>query len=175
MGRAPWLVVPLLVLSACGSAEQPVRSGTEEPAASPAPSETRSSEPTRSPTPDPDEQRGTVLAIDDSEFGRMLFDRRGQAIYLFEPESAGTPACYGECEKAWPPVLTTARPQASKGADPDLLGTVRRRDGSRQVTYGGWPLYFYAHEGPGEVLCHDVFLNGGLWLAVGPDGRPLPA
>ncbi len=43
---------------------------------------------------------------------------------------------------------------------------------------GGWwrgrPLYYYAHEGPGQVLCHDVDLNGGLWWVVGPDGRRRP-
>lgn len=110
----------------------------------------------------------------DSPFGRMLFDRRGQAIYLFEPESDGQPTCYGECEAAWPPVLSRGRPEATEGLRPTLIGTVIRRDGSPQVTYGGWPLYSYAHEGPGEVLCHDVVLNGGLWLAIGPDGEALP-
>ena len=40
---------------------------------------------------------------------------------------------------------------------------MKRRGGKRQVTYKGKPLYYYAHEGPNEVLCHDVFLNGGYW------------
>jgi hypothetical protein len=43
-----------------------------------------------------------------------------------------------------------------------------------QVTYAGHPLYLYANEGPGEVLCHNVFLNGGLWLVVTPEGGPGP-
>jgi hypothetical protein len=38
------------------------------------------------------------------------------------------------------------------------------------VTYGGHPLYYYAHEGPGQVLCHDVIEFGGRWLVVTPDG-----
>ena len=105
----------------------------------------------------------------------MLFDRRGQAIYLFEPESDGTPACYGSCAEAWPPVLTDGSPQVRAGAEAGLLGTVRRDDGTTQVTYNGWPLYFYAHERPGEVLCHNVVLNGGLWLVLGADGEPRPA
>ena len=49
-----------------------------------------------------------------------------------------------------------------------------RRDGRKQVTYAGKPLYFYAHEEPGEVRCHNVDLNGGLWWVVGPDGKRRP-
>ena len=39
------------------------------------------------------------------------------------------------------------------------------------MTYAGQPLYYYAHEGPGQVLCHNVYLNGGLWWVVGPSGK----
>jgi hypothetical protein len=57
---------------------------------------------------------------------------------------------------------------------PDLLGTTTRRNGDRQVTYAGRPLYTYAHEGRGEVLCHDVRLNGGYWWVLDPEGEPRP-
>ena len=43
------------------------------------------------------------------------------------------------------------------------------------VTYAGKALFYYAHEGPGEVLCHNVNENGGLWLVVTPKGDPAPA
>jgi hypothetical protein len=39
------------------------------------------------------------------------------------------------------------------------------------VTYAGHPLYYYAHEGKTQVLCHDVREFGGLWLAVTPSGE----
>ena len=55
-----------------------------------------------------------------------------------------------------------------------MLGTTRRTDGTTQVTYGGHPLYFYAHEGKHEVKCHHVYLNGGIWYAVLPNGDPAP-
>lgn len=104
----------------------------------------------------------------------MLFDRSGQAIYLFEKESGPRAACYGACAAAWPPVLTDGRPRAVGDVRQRLLGTTTRRDGSRQVTYGGHPLYYYAHEDKGEVLCHDVEQFGALWLVVRPDGGPAP-
>ena len=114
---------------------------------------------------------GTRLTIRDSQFGDMLFDSKRQAIYIFENDRRGTTVCYGECAKAWPPVVTRGKPIAGTGVDARLLGTVKRRDGTRQVTYAGQPLYYYAHERPGQVLCHNVNLNGGLWWAIGPDGK----
>ncbi|HLM03893.1 MAG TPA: hypothetical protein VK402_01750 [Blastococcus sp.] len=115
---------------------------------------------------------GTTVTTGESEFGVMLFDPSGQAMYLFDKETAGAPDCYGDCATDWPPVLTDGAPQATGNVRTDLLGTVPRDDGSTQLTYAGHPLYFYAHEGPGEVLCHDVVEYGGTWLVVTPVGSP---
>ena len=70
--------------------------------------------------------------------------------------------------------LHEGRPgRAARASRTSLLGTVKRRDGRLQVTYAGKPLYFYVNEGPGEVRCHNVNLNGGLWWVVGADGKRL--
>jgi hypothetical protein len=61
--------------------------------------------------------------------------------------------------------------KAMRGVKQSLIGTVRRRNGRLQVTYNGWPLYYYAHEGPREVKCQNVNEFGGLWLVVKPNGR----
>ncbi len=71
-------------------------------------------------------------------------------------------------------MLTDGTPQAGGAADAVLLVTTRRTDGSVQVTYADHPLYFYENEGPGEVLCHNVFLNGGRWYVVTPEGSSGP-
>jgi predicted lipoprotein with Yx(FWY)xxD motif len=117
-------------------------------------------------------RQGREVKIAGSDFGPMLFDRSGQAIYLFDKEATNTPQCYGACAKAWPPVLTSGLPRGSGAVRDSLLGTTRRRDGARQVTYAGHPLYFYAHEGKNEVLCHNVSEFGGLWLVVTAKGEP---
>jgi predicted lipoprotein with Yx(FWY)xxD motif len=117
--------------------------------------------------------KGTTVVLDDSEFGEMLFDADEQAIYVFERDTSAKSVCYGECAAAWPPVVSKGEPVAGKGVDASLLGSSERRDGSVQVTYGDKPLYYYAHEAPGEVRCHNVDLNGGLWWVVGADGEPL--
>lgn len=117
---------------------------------------------------------GTRIVASGSEFGQMLFDSSGQAIYLFDIETTSMPRCYDACAEAWPPVLTRGEPLAGPGVADSLLATTQRSDGTLQVTYNGHPLYFYAHEGPREVKCHDVFLNGGNWYVVRPGGDPAP-
>ena len=39
--------------------------------------------------------------------------------------------------------FATGRLAAGKGVKRSLIGTVRRRDGRRQITYNGRPLYYY--------------------------------
>jgi predicted lipoprotein with Yx(FWY)xxD motif len=113
---------------------------------------------------------GTTIKASGSEFGTILFGPDDGAIYLFDKEKGTTSECYGACAEAWPPVLTEGEPQAGSGAKAGLLGTTERTDGSTQVTYAGHPLYYYAHDPPGEVLCHDVEEFGGLWLVIEPSG-----
>jgi predicted lipoprotein with Yx(FWY)xxD motif len=114
-----------------------------------------------------------MIIAADSQFGSVLYDASGQAIYLFDAETSSVPKCYDECAQAWPPVLTTGAPRAMGEVQSDLLGTTRRSDGSTQVTYDGRPLYFYAHEGKYQVLCHNIDGYGGTWLAVQPNGKPV--
>ena len=116
--------------------------------------------------------RGLAITTAASDFGPMLFDRNGQAIYLFDKETTRQPQCYGACASAWPPVLTLGHPRAGGAVQENLLGTTERTDGSSQVTYAGHPLYYYAHEDPHQVLCHDVTEFGGRWLVVTPNGTP---
>lgn len=167
----------LAAVAGCGGAGGPETTARHSRAGAP-PASTASADTTPSPTsapPGEETGRGRVITTADSDYGTMLFDGSGQAIYLFDKETRSTPRCYGACAQAWPPVLTRDLPRAVGDVRQSLLGTTRRRDGSRQITYGGHPLYFYAHEGKNEVLCHNVAEFGGLWLVLTPAGRPAPA
>jgi predicted lipoprotein with Yx(FWY)xxD motif len=114
---------------------------------------------------------GTMITAHGSRYGTVLFDGRGFAVYLFTRERGRIPACYGACAKAWPPVLTRGRARGARGARASLVGSVRRRDGSRQVTYRGHPLYYYVGDRrPGDILCQNVVEFGGTWLVVRPSG-----
>lgn len=172
----------LLLVTACGpgasttdaGADPPstAASGSDSPSASAEPrSESAAPSEPASPEPTP----GTRIRVADSEFGPMLYDTAGQAIYLFDKEEGPRAECYGACAADWPPVLTDGEPRGVRGARPGLLGTTERRDGTLQVTYGGHPLYYYAHEDPWQVLCHDFVEYGGTWFVVQPGGDAAPA
>lgn len=114
--------------------------------------------------------KNATVTTGTSDFGTILFDATGQAIYIWEVEASTKPECYGDCAQAWPPVLTEGAPVAGGEVEAALLGTTARTDGTTQVTYAGHPLYFYAHEGKNEVKCHNVSTHGGLWWVVTPKG-----
>jgi predicted lipoprotein with Yx(FWY)xxD motif len=113
-----------------------------------------------------------ALTTRSSSFGKVLFDGRGFVLYAFTRDRR-TSRCYGECAKAWPPYFA---PKGSlvvgRGVKRSLLSTVKRRNGRRQVTYAGKPLYYYVGDRrPGQILCQDVFEYGGRWLIVRPSGK----
>ena len=118
--------------------------------------------------------KGRLIETVGSEYGRVVSDGKGEAFYLFDREDTARSECYGECAVAWPPVLTKGTPRAGEGVEQRLLGTTKRLNGKRQVTYAGHPLYYYKDDSPGTILCHDVDEFGGLWLVVKPNGQPAP-
>jgi predicted lipoprotein with Yx(FWY)xxD motif len=117
--------------------------------------------------------QGKTLKVVSSSYGRVVADRRGEALYLFDRERTKSSRCYGECARAWPPVLTRGRPRAGRGVKARLLGTARRANGKLQVTYRNHPLYYYVADAPGRILCQNVDEFGGLWLVVKPSGSPV--
>jgi predicted lipoprotein with Yx(FWY)xxD motif len=107
-----------------------------------------------------------------SAYGTILFDGRGRALYAFTRDMRNRSRCYGACAKAWPPYVVSGRVRAAAGTKTSLLGTTRRADGTRQVTYAGRPLYFYVGDRKaGQVLCQNVNEYGGLWLVLRPSGK----
>jgi len=111
------------------------------------------------------------VTVRSSDFGQILFDGSNHALYAFTRDMDRKSTCYGACAAAWPPYLAHGKLRAGPGATRSLLGTTSRRDGRRQLTYAGKPLYYYVHDGPGQVLCQNVREYGGLWLVVRPSGR----
>ena len=114
------------------------------------------------------------VTVRDSRFGRILTDGGGRTLYLFTRERTARSRCYGACAAAWPPLIAHGPLVTGRGARRGLLRTTRRRDGSRQVTYRGHPLYYYVGErGAGEILCQNVIEFGGTWLVVSPAGKAI--
>jgi len=116
---------------------------------------------------------GATVTSADGALGTVLTDGDGRTLYLFTRDAPGVSRCDPGCLAVWPPLLTDGGPTAAGAADPDLLGTLVRDDGSVQVTYAGWPLYvFVADASPGDTAGQGV---DDAWFVVSPDGGPVTA
>jgi predicted lipoprotein with Yx(FWY)xxD motif len=112
-----------------------------------------------------------AIELGASDYGPMLFDADGRALYAFTSDPRGESVCTGDCAAAWPPYLARGRLRAGGGTRRALLGTAKRPDGTLQVAYGGRPLYYYVGDRePGQVLCQNVFEFGGTWLVLRANG-----
>jgi predicted lipoprotein with Yx(FWY)xxD motif len=107
---------------------------------------------------------GTVLKTTTIGGTTVLTNAKGFTLYSFAPDTPTASKCYGSCAVYWPPVTGTA------AASPDLpgrIGTIKRTDGSEQLTYNGHPLYTYiADTAPGQARGNNINLNGGVWHEV---------
>jgi predicted lipoprotein with Yx(FWY)xxD motif len=113
-----------------------------------------------------------TLTVRSSSYGSILFDGKARALYAFTRDRrGGASRCYGACAKAWPVYFSSGRLVAGKGVKRSLIATVRRRDGRRQITYNGRPLYYYVGDTrAGQVTCQNVAEYGGTWLVMRPSG-----
>lgn len=114
---------------------------------------------------------GPKLTLARSQFGRVLFDGNGRAIYAFTRDRGRRSTCSGECAVKWPPYIVKGKVAAGLGVRSGLIGTTRRADGRLQAVYAGHPLYFYVDDPKGKVLCGNVSEFGGLWLVIGASGK----
>lgn len=166
------LAVTALAAAGCGSSKSSSASSAAN--ASPAyPSETTSSATTASTaaTTTPSGE-GTVITVKHaSKLGSILAaGPKKMTVYLFEGDKGGASNCSAACASVWPPVTTSGAPvvQGAAGAD---LGTITRADGTKQVTYKGHPLYFFAKDkDSGDAYGQGVHGFGSDWYVLAPSG-----
>ena len=114
---------------------------------------------------------GERVITHSSKYGRVLFTGQHRSIYLFAKDH-GKSTCYGACAKAWPPVHTKGKPIAGPGVKASLLGTVKRKNGTTQVTYAGHPLYRFVQDTHAyQITCQNISNFGAKWLVVSPSGK----
>jgi predicted lipoprotein with Yx(FWY)xxD motif len=116
------------------------------------------------------------LTLQHSPVGPILATGGGRTLYDFTPDTPDHSACAGDpCVLQWPPLIVSGRPvRVGRGVDPSLVGTLRRADGSIQLSYGGHPLYTYGLDvTPGMVTGQGFDQNGGLWYVIGAKGRQI--
>lgn len=98
----------------------------------------------------------------------VLTSAKGLTLYWFAPDTPTTSKCYGSCSAYWPPVTGSA---AEGSGIAGKFGTIKRTDGSTQITYNSHPLYTYVGDsGLGQAHGNNVNLNGGVWHEVTVSG-----
>lgn len=106
--------------------------------------------------------------------GKVIVDSHGRTLYLFEKDKRGHSSCSGICASYWPPLLTSAKPVAAGGLKRSLLGTIRRSDGTKQVTFAGHPLYRFSGDSKrGQTSGEGLTDFGASWYAVSSSGKKI--
>ena len=113
----------------------------------------------------------TVITTASASGSTFLTDGSGRAVYLWAKDTGDASTCTGACAGAWPPVTATGTVTASGSAMTSDLGTITRSDGTKQVTYDGHPLYYFAGDsGPGTATGQGSDNFGAKWWLVAPSG-----
>jgi predicted lipoprotein with Yx(FWY)xxD motif len=180
-----------LLLTACGSSSSPTAASTSAPQSSAASSSSASQPSTSAASsaaaassttpaasapsshaaqpqpaasgagPNPFPQGTTVMIVQKSKLGYVLAEANGQVVYTYAHDTkGGTPTCTGSCSDVWVPV--TGVPKSALGETfPGTFGLVARSDGTKQMTYNGYPLYTF--KGAFPLTTHAV---SGVWNVV---------
>jgi len=116
----------------------------------------------------------TIATAEDPDLGTIFTDNEGMTLYIFlkDVPNSGESTCYDQCAENWP-IFTAEEPLTLPDGVPGELGTIERTDGTMQVTYNGWPLYYWVKDqAPGDVTGQGV---GDVWyVAVPTEGDAVP-
>ena len=112
----------------------------------------------------------TISIKDHDELGAILVDGAGRTLYLLIEDERNRSNCGEGCTQTWPPLLIEGDASAGEGVTQQVLKSIRRDDGSNQVAYNGWPLYYFSgDETPGDAEGQN---SGGIWFVVSIYGGP---
>ena len=139
-----------LLLAACGSSSS---GKTTSSAAS-----------TQSPAQTGSSSSGAVVRTASNSLGTILVDSQGMTLYHLGGEQNGKFICTSSaCLGVWHPLIA---PSSGNLSGIGSLGTVKRPEGTMQVTYRGTPLYTFT----GDTQAGDTRGQGikdvGTWSAV---------
>jgi len=115
-----------------------------------------------------------TVSLRKTSLGMILVAANGHTIYLFGKDRNDKSACSASCAQYWPPMLARSKPTAGAGVQAALLGTTKRSNGSRQVTYNKHPLYTYVlDKQAGQTKGQGVSAFGATWHALSAKGAAI--
>jgi predicted lipoprotein with Yx(FWY)xxD motif len=158
------IVVVLAACSNAGSGATPGATGTASTGATQPPATTGSS-----PVASSSAAGATITVATSGSLGDYITGSNGMSLYLFKNDSDDTSTCSGNCAASWPPYTVPDGTNVTAGDGvTGTVGTIRRDDGSTQVTINKQPLYFFS----GDHAAGDVAGQGlnDVWYLVQPSG-----
>jgi predicted lipoprotein with Yx(FWY)xxD motif len=167
-------VVLSVLLAACNglpvAAAQPTTVLTQVQAA-PSPIVTAVPIPTVVPTaqPQPTQAPIALQTANYAKLGSYLTDQNGRTLYIFTQDSRGASNCYASCTTFWSPLNGTAT--AGSGVNASLIGSAARKDGASQVTYNGYPLYYFNQDASPSNLYGQGLQK--FWYVISPASKIL--
>jgi len=117
---------------------------------------------------------GDTLSTGTTKLGTVVINGKGLTVYMYTKDTvnSGKSNCTGQCASTWPAVTTTSATPSVRGVT-GTVATIKRGDGSMQVTLNGWPLYTFASDSkPGDVGGQNVL---GTWFVLSPSGTKMTA
>jgi predicted lipoprotein with Yx(FWY)xxD motif len=123
----------------------------------------------------------TIATYKTPEDGTLISGAGNRTLYVLTADEKSTSVheklstCYAGCASVWPPVLAAGTPAVDGKASASLLGLTTRRDGAKQVTYNGLPLYYYAADTKAGQATGNHLKDGfGLWVGMLASGKLAP-
>ena len=110
-------------------------------------------------------QPADIKITANATLGNVITDNTGRSLYFFANDASGASACAGGCAVTWP-AYYKANPSVGTGLNTADFGEITRTDGSKQTTYKGWPLYYFASDAAGDVKGDAV---GSTWMVAKAD------
>jgi predicted lipoprotein with Yx(FWY)xxD motif len=169
-------LIAALAVAGCGSSGSSSSTGSSaaETEAKTASAGSGGEEASQAPVSSTESEATPISLGSASGVGKVLVDSEGMTLYYFQKDQKGSgkSKCEGACAEAWPPLTTKGEPEAMTGVKSAMLSTIKRSDGTTQVTYAGWPLYtFVEDKKPGEDNGTDSKAFGASWYPLHSNGQ----
>ena len=107
------------------------------------------------------------LKLTTGALGTFITDGTGKTLYMFTPDDGqAAPTCNDQCAASWPALTASSASDVTvgDGLDQSKIKLEARADGTQQVVYGDYPLYYFAKDAaPGDTNGEGA---GGMWTVA---------
>jgi predicted lipoprotein with Yx(FWY)xxD motif len=110
----------------------------------------------------------TVTTTHNKTWGTILTLGSGVTVYRLTRDPKNKSVCSGTCTTIWPPVVLAPGQSSPVGKGVSGLGSIKRSNGTRQVTYKGVPLYRFVGDHKAGQVTGNVKDTWGQWWVVNP-------